>query len=396
MDDLTDTRHISRLEIVDTGRRRRWSAAEKLRIVEESFSAPRLASATARRHGISNQLLFAWRTCNQLATITALTTTIIVTTAAVVIFSPQHRESIGIAPHLLLSPSDAPHYLTTANQYVWRREPDRLNSETAMNRSKTVENDHIGQPERRAPPIVPPETWEAARQEMLVKEKALMRARDALAAERRRMPWMVVGKAYEFEGPKGKVSLLDLFEGRRQLIVYRAFFEPGVFGWPEHACRGCSLGADQVAHLAHLNARNTTLAYASRAPQADIARLKARMGWQMPWYTITDSFDADFGVDEWHGHNVFFRDGDKLFRTYFINSRGDEAMGTTWSYLDITPLGRQETWEDLPEGYPQTPPYKWWNWHDNYDSDASPDPKWVEVSDAGEAAFRKRDAEAKA
>jgi hypothetical protein len=99
------------------------------------------------------------------------------------------------------------------------------------------------------------------------------------------------------------------------------------------------------------------------------------------------------GVDEWHGHNVFFRDGDKVFRTYFVNSRGDEAMGTTWSYLDITPLGRQETWEDSPEGYPQTPPYKWWNWHDNYDAEASPDPKWVEVSDAGEAAFRMRDAD---
>jgi predicted dithiol-disulfide oxidoreductase (DUF899 family) len=202
------------------------------------------------------------------------------------------------------------------------------------------------------------------------------------------MPWVAVDNAYAFEGPQGRVSLQDLFEGRRQLIVYRAFFEPGVFGWPEHACRGCSLGADQVSHLAHLNARDTTLAYASRAPQADIARLKARMGWDMPWYTITDSFDADFGVDEWHGHNVFFRDGDKVFRTYFINSRGDEAMGTTWSYLDITPLGRQETWEDSPEGYPQTPPYKWWNWHDNYDAEASPDPKWVEVSDAGEAAFR--------
>ena len=140
-----------------------------------------------------------------------------------------------------------------------------------------------------------------------------------------------------------------MFEGRRQLIVYRAFFEPGVFGWPEHACRGCSLGADQVAHLTHLNARDTTLAYASRAPQADIARLKARMGWEMPWYTITDGVDADFGVDEWHGHNVFFRDGGRVFRTYFINNRGDEAIGTTWSYLDITPLGRQETWEDSPD-----------------------------------------------
>jgi hypothetical protein len=161
------------------------------------------------------------------------------------------------------------------------------------------------------PPIVPRQEWEAARQQLLVKEKAFTRSRDALAAERRRMPWLVVDKKYEFDGPKGKVSLLDLFEGRRQLIIYRAFFEPGVFGWPEHACRGCSLGADQVAHLTHLNARNTTLAYASRATQKDIERLKARMGWKMPWYTITDGFDTDFGVDEWHGHNAFIRDGDR-------------------------------------------------------------------------------------
>jgi predicted dithiol-disulfide oxidoreductase (DUF899 family) len=248
-----------------------------------------------------------------------------------------------------------------------------------------------GQHAMNTPPIVSPQEWEAAREQLLLKEKALTRARDALAAERRRMPWVAVEKAYRFDGPAGKASLLDLFEGRRQLIVYRAFFEPGVHGWPEHACRGCSLGADQVAHLAHLNARDTTLVYASRAPQPDIARLKARMGWDIPWYTITDSFDADFGVDQWHGHNAFIRDGERVFRTYFINSRGDEAMGTTWSYLDMTALGRQETWEDSPEGYPQSPPYKWWNWHESYVRDAAPDPKWVAVSDAGEAAFRKRD-----
>ena len=241
------------------------------------------------------------------------------------------------------------------------------------------------------PPVVSPAAWAAARAELLVKEKAHARARDALAAERRRMPWMAVEKDYAFDGPGGRVSLLDLFEGRRQLIVYRAFFEPGVFGWPDNACRGCSFGADQVAHLAHLNARDTTLAYASRAPQPDIARLKARMGWDMPWYSITDNFDADFGVDEWHGHNAFIRDGERIFRTGFINSRGDEAMGTTWSYLDITALGRQEQWEDSPAGYPQTPPYKWWNWHDDYEAGAEPDRKWVEVSDAGEAAFRKHD-----
>jgi predicted dithiol-disulfide oxidoreductase (DUF899 family) len=216
------------------------------------------------------------------------------------------------------------------------------------------------------PPTVSPQDWETARQELLVKEKELTRARDALAAERRRMPRMAVDKDYRFDGPDGPASLLDLFAGRRQLIVYRFFFEPGVAKWPESGCPGCSFGADQVAHLAHLNERDTTLAYVSRAPQPDIARYRARMGWNTPWYTLTDDFDADFGVDEWHGTNAFIREGDQVFRTYFINDRGDEAMGSTWAYLDLTALGRQEEWEDSPEGYPQTPPYQWWNLHDQY------------------------------
>lgn len=252
------------------------------------------------------------------------------------------------------------------------------------------------QPAMHTPPVVSPQAWEDAHQQMLVKEKAHSHARDALAAERRRMPWMAVGKTYAFEGPQGRVSLPGLFEGRRQLIVYRAFFEPGVFGWPDHACRGCSMVADQVAHVAHLNARDTTLVFVSRAPQVDIARLKARMGWDIPWFTLSDGFDADFGVDEWHGTNVFYRDdNDRIFRTYFTNNRGDEQMGGTWNYLDITPLGRQEAWEDSPEGYPQTPTYKWWNWHDSYVEGTAPDKKWVEVSDAGEAAFRNHEGEAK-
>jgi predicted dithiol-disulfide oxidoreductase (DUF899 family) len=216
------------------------------------------------------------------------------------------------------------------------------------------------------PPIVTREEWDAAREQMLVKEKEHTRARDALAAARRRMPWVAVDKEYVFEGPDGKATLRDLFHGRRQLIVYRFFFEPGVNGWPERGCGGCSFLADQVAHLAHLNARDTTLAFVSRAPQADIERWKARMGWDIPWFTITDDFDADFGVDEWHGTNAFIRDDDNVFRTYFVNDRGDEAMGSTWSYLDITALGRQEEWEDSPEGYPQSPPYQWWHLHDEY------------------------------
>jgi predicted dithiol-disulfide oxidoreductase (DUF899 family) len=236
------------------------------------------------------------------------------------------------------------------------------------------------------PPIVSAQEWEAAYRQLLMKEKELTHARDSLAAERRRMPWVPVEKAYAFDGPGGPASLVDLFEGRSQLIVYRAFFEPGVYGWPDHACRGCSMVADQVAHVAHLNARDVTLAFASRAPQADIERLKERMGWEMPWYTMVDGFDADFGVDEWHGTNVFVRDGDRVFRTYFVNNRGDEALGSTWSYLDIAPLGRQEEWEDSPDGYPQTPPYTWWNWHDEYD-EAQSAQAWLSQVERGVRAF---------
>src|SRR3982074_2259526 len=122
---------------------------------------------------------------------------------------------------------------------------DRNNAGDMQNRKG-----HLG---INTPPIVSQQEWEAARQQLLVKEKALTRSRDALAAERRRMPWIAVEKKYEFDGPAGKASLLDLFAGRRQLIVYRAFFEPGVHGWPEHGCIGCSLGGDHGAHAARLN-----------------------------------------------------------------------------------------------------------------------------------------------
>jgi len=228
----------------------------------------------------------------------------------------------------------------------------------------------------KTPTIVSPEEWKAEREKLLVEEKALTKARDAMAAKRRRMPWMAVEKDYRFDGPSGSASLLDVFDGRRQLIVYRFFYAPDITtfaeggSYPERACVGCSMVADQVAHLAHLNARDTTLAFVSRAPQTDIQGLKKRMGWDIPWYTITDDFDADFGVDEWHGHNSFVRDGDRIYRTYFVDNRGDEALGSTWSYLDITALGRQEEWEDSPEGYPQTPPYRWWNYHDAYGESA--------------------------
>jgi predicted dithiol-disulfide oxidoreductase (DUF899 family) len=223
------------------------------------------------------------------------------------------------------------------------------------------------------PPVVAPDEWEAARQELLAEEKELTRARDALAAKRRRMPRLKVEKEYRFQGPAGELSLEDLFEGRRQLVTYRFFYGPEVTmyadggSYPERGCPGCSFMADQIANPVHLNARDTTLAFVSRAPQEEIQGLKRRMGWErIPWYSLTDEFDSDFDVDEWHGTNAFLRDDGGIYRTYFIEGRGDEAMGTTWAYLDITALGRQEDWEDSPSGYPQEPPYQWWRYNDSY------------------------------
>jgi predicted dithiol-disulfide oxidoreductase (DUF899 family) len=291
---------------------------------------------------------------------------------------------IDIPSHLIDPDSSSWRWSCLANQVAPSAQLSGRNNNLESEMDKNTDRDRAprkGRLPMNTPHVVSAGDWETARQQLLVKEKELTHARDALAAERRRMPWLAVEKAYAFEGPHGRASLLELFDGRRQLIVYRAFFEPGVYGWPDHACRGCSFVADQVAHLAHLNARDTTLVFASRAPQPDIERLKQRMEWKMPWFTITDSFDKDFGVDEWHGTNAFICDGDKVFRTYFINSRGDEQMGSTWNYLDISALGRQEEWEDSPEGYPQTPPYKWWNWHDEYGNTSSC--HWSSVVDRG-------------
>ena len=218
------------------------------------------------------------------------------------------------------------------------------------------------------PPIVSPQEWDAAREELLVKEKELTRARDALAAERRRMPRMAVEKDYAFEGPDGPASLLDLFEGRRQLIVYRFFFEPGVAGWPESGCPGCSFIADQVAHLAHLNARDTTLAFVSRAPQADIERWKARMGWEHPLVHDHRRLRRRLRRRRVARHQRLLPRRRRPDLPHLLRRRARRrGDGQHLGYLDITALGRQEEWEDSPEGYPQTPPYGWWNLHDEYD-----------------------------
>jgi predicted dithiol-disulfide oxidoreductase (DUF899 family) len=218
------------------------------------------------------------------------------------------------------------------------------------------------------PPVVTREEWLAARLALLEKEKLATRQRDALNAERRRLPMVEIVKPYLFEGPDGPATLLDLFEGRRQLAVYHFMFDPS---W-DSGCSSCSFSVDNFGHLSHLNSRDTTLAVVSRAPLAKITPFKRRMGWTFPWYS---SFGSDFNYDfhvtldesvapvqynyrdgqtlarlghvtrlsgEQSGLSAFFRDGGRVFHTYSTYARGDDLLSTTYNFLDLTVLGRQE------------------------------------------------------
>jgi predicted dithiol-disulfide oxidoreductase (DUF899 family) len=220
------------------------------------------------------------------------------------------------------------------------------------------------------PKIVDQAEWQKARQAFLIKEKAATRARDALAAERRRLPMVKIDKKYVFAGPKGGVSLLDLFEGRRQLILYHFMFAPPVAGWPDAGCVGCSMVTDQFGHLPHFHARDTSFCLVSRAPLTNIERFKKRMGWTYPWYSSDGSdFNADLGLTTEKGENyglsVFIHNDKDVYRTYFTDGRGIEGLNI-WTFLDLTPFGRQEEWEDSPAGWPQTKKFAWWRRHDEY------------------------------
>jgi predicted dithiol-disulfide oxidoreductase (DUF899 family) len=204
------------------------------------------------------------------------------------------------------------------------------------------------------PEIVSRGQWRAAREELLAKEKAATRARDALNADRRRLPMAEVDKEYVFESGDGKATLLDLFEGRLQLVVYHFMFAPE---W-DAGCRSCSAFLDQIGHLVHLHARGTTFAAVSRAPFTKILPFKARMGWTVPWYSsYASDFNHDFDVTleregepvERPGVSCFLRDGERVFHTYSTYERGLDGLGSTTSFLDLTVLGRQEEWEE-PKG----------------------------------------------
>lgn len=227
------------------------------------------------------------------------------------------------------------------------------------------------------PEIVSRDAWLAANAKQMEKEKAHTRARDALNAERRRLPMYRIDKDYAFNGPDGAATLLDLFAGRRQLILYHFMFGPNA----DEGCDGCSMVVDNMGHPAHLHARDINLVLVSRAPLAKIEPFKKRMGWDLPWYSsFNDDFNIDFGVGpetpqtgqyqdgEMFGVSVFLRDDeDNIYRTYFTQHRGVEYLGSSFSYMDIAPYGRQEDWEDAPPGWPKGPRYSWWRHHDKYD-----------------------------
>lgn len=244
------------------------------------------------------------------------------------------------------------------------------------------------------PNVVSRAEWLVARKDLLAKEKEFTRARDALNVERRRLPMVEIKKNYVFDGPQGKTSLLDLFEGRPQLIVQHFMFDPD---W-DAGCPACSLAADNIGHLAHLHARNTSLVHVSRAPLPKLQRYKERMGWNIPWYS---SYGSDFNYDfhatldesvapieynymtkdeliqkgvpldsvksmEVPGFSAFLHDGERIFHTYTTYARGTDLLIGTFNYLDLTALGRQEDWE-LPSGRSDGNGKTWLRRHDEYE-----------------------------
>ncbi|MGI5499729.1 DUF899 domain-containing protein [Lentzea sp. CA-135723] len=214
------------------------------------------------------------------------------------------------------------------------------------------------------PQVVSAAQWQAERDALLVKEKELTRELDALAAQRRRLPMVRLRTDYAFIAPDGKkVQLTDLFDGRRQLVVYHFMLSEG----QDFICDGCASFTDNIGHQEHLNARDTTLILLAPAPQEEIEPIRRRFGWTVPWFSSHGSdFHDDLHLGDGFGLSVFFRDGDEVFRSYYTNGRGVDRLRLDLNLLDLTPYGRQEEWEDSPEGRPQTPTMAWMRLRDEY------------------------------
>lgn len=211
------------------------------------------------------------------------------------------------------------------------------------------------------PAVASAEQWQAARDELLVNEKAALRQLDAVNAERRRLPMVRFDKPYVFASQAGESSLLDLFDGNRQLITYHFMMWPG----DPHRCPGCSFLVDNMPPPEHLHARDTRLVVTAPAPLSESEPFRQRMGWTVPWYsTFGSDFTADCGAGSGFGVSVFLRDGDDVFRTYFTTNRGGDLLVGTLRYLDLTPFGRQESWEESGRG--NDPASSWWRLRGEY------------------------------
>lgn len=217
------------------------------------------------------------------------------------------------------------------------------------------------------PTIVSAGEWKEQLLAFREKEKAMTRQLDALNAERRRLPMTAVRSDYVFASVEGSRTLLELFEERPQLIVYHFMFGPD---W-DAGCPGCSWVADAISDPRHLHARGVSFAMASRCELNTLQQYRERMGWDLPWLSsLGSTFNEDMGAtidgEENHGASVFLRDGDQVYRTYLTEDRGVEHLGSHWTYLDLVPYGRQEEWEDSPDGWPQDPTYTTTRRHDEY------------------------------
>ncbi|MDG4826045.1 DUF899 family protein [Asanoa sp. WMMD1127] len=212
------------------------------------------------------------------------------------------------------------------------------------------------------PEVVSRAQWQTARDALLVKEKEATRALDDLAAQRRRLPMVRMPADYAFDGPDGKASLRDLFEGRDQLVVYQ-FMDNG----PDDICSGCASFTDNVGRLEHLHARGTSYAVVSDMPLDQLRSVRTRMEWTVPVYSSRGTtFSADIGAGRGFALAVFVTDGVDAYQTYLTSDRGVDRLRFDFNILDLTPYGRQESWEDSPLGWPQTEPYSWWRLHDEY------------------------------
>ena len=203
----------------------------------------------------------------------------------------------------------------------------------------------------RLPTVVDRTEWQAELDRLLTREKAHTREGDAIAAARRRLPMTEVDAQMPLVGADGDVSLVDVFEGRTQLLVYLHMWHDGQPAAQQ--CEGCTFFTGHALELSYLHSRDLTYATICQGPYAESARYRDFMGWRMPWYAAGESAEKLLAGRQFGAYVCYLRDGDRVFETYWNTGRGTEAGATSYHLLDLTAYGRQETWEDSPAGWPQ-------------------------------------------